>query len=415
MGGGTGTGSASVIAQIARELGALTVAVVTKPFIFEGRRRLKHAETGIDALAQHVDTLITIPNQRLLQIANSNLSLIDAFKMADNVLVNAVKGISDIINIPGTINVDFADVKTIMSSMGQALMGIGIASGENRASEAAQQAISSPLLEDVNIEGATGILINITAGKDISLLEINEACMIIQDAAHEDANIIFGAVVEENTGDEMRVTVIATGFPGELTEPQTKQKLFHAATRTSPLTKKPIRSNINYCNEKIISKKTKIPENNDFIFFKNESNLTTKTNAAIENQKQNKQIQPCSPTKSSFQKLDSIGNLNEQKTTQTSSFKFKTDTSLQSRTEKEPSIVVKGSNSQLNKKQPEPSYMTQSTQKNLDENLDENIDKKIDEALQLAERVNNITKTTDELDIPTFLRQEAKDTSIDNS
>jgi cell division protein FtsZ len=212
MGGGTGTGGASVLAQIARDLGALTVAVVTRPFLFEGKRRRTHAEIGIERLRENVDTLIVIPNERLLEIATPDLSLIGAFKLADNVLVNAVRGISDIINIPGTINVDFADVKTIMSSTGQALMGIGYASGKNRATEAAHQAISSPLLDDINIEGASGILINITAGENISLLEVNEACTIIQDSAHEDANIIFGAVIDPQMTDEIRVTVIATGF-----------------------------------------------------------------------------------------------------------------------------------------------------------------------------------------------------------
>lgn len=212
MGGGTGTGGAAIAAQIARELGALTVAVVTKPFAFEGKRRMKFAEEGIRRLEESVDTLITIPNQRLLEIASPDLSMIDAFRMADNVLVNAVKGISDIINIPGQINVDFADVKTVMSSMGLALMGIGIGEGPNRAQEAAQRAISSPLLEDISIEGATGILINITAGENLSILEVNVACSIIQEAAHEDANIIFGTVIDENVGQQLRVTVIATGF-----------------------------------------------------------------------------------------------------------------------------------------------------------------------------------------------------------
>ncbi|MGE0171632.1 MAG: cell division protein FtsZ [Oligoflexales bacterium] len=215
MGGGTGTGGAAIIAQIARDLGALAVGVVTIPFSFEGKRRRRHAEIGITRLQEQVDTLITIPNQRLMQVADPSLSMINAFKMADNVLVNAVRGISDIINIPGTINVDFADVKTVMASMGRALMGIGIAEGPNRAVEAARQAISSPLLEDIDIEGATGILINITAGEDISLMEVNEACSIVQEAAHEDANIIFGAVIDESMGAQIRVTVIATGFPFE--------------------------------------------------------------------------------------------------------------------------------------------------------------------------------------------------------
>ncbi len=213
MGGGTGTGAASIIAQLARELGALTVAVVTKPFDFEGRRRLQNGLFGIERLRESVDTLITIPNQRLLQIATPNLSMVDAFAMADNVLVNAVKGISDIINVPGTVNVDFADVKTVMSCMGHALMGIGSASGENRAVLAAKQAISSPLLEDIDIEGATGILINITASHALTLMEVSEACSVIQDAAHEDANIIFGSVMDDAMEDQIRITVIATGFP----------------------------------------------------------------------------------------------------------------------------------------------------------------------------------------------------------
>lgn len=213
MGGGTGTGAASIVAQIAKEMGTLTVAVVTTPFDFEGKRRKRHASIGIERLREHVDTLITIPNQRLLSVASEDISLIDAFRIADNVLVNAVRGISDIINLPGTINVDFADVKTVMSSMGQAIMGIGVSSGKERATQASRQAIASPLLEEINIEGATGILINVTAGENITLRELHEACAVVQSASHEDANVIFGAVIDENMTDEIRVTVIATGFP----------------------------------------------------------------------------------------------------------------------------------------------------------------------------------------------------------
>ncbi|KAB8030877.1 cell division protein FtsZ [Fluviispira multicolorata] len=212
MGGGTGTGAAPIIAQVARELGALTVGVVTKPFTFEGKRRKQQSEHGIQSLRQSVDTLITIPNQRLLSIASPEMSMLDGFKLADEVLLNAVKGISDIINIPGRVNVDFADVKTIMSEMGMALMGIGDATGPNRAAEAARLAINSPLLEDIDIEGATGILINITGTSTMTLHEISEASTLIQEAAHEDANIIFGAVIDENMEDRIRVTVIATGF-----------------------------------------------------------------------------------------------------------------------------------------------------------------------------------------------------------
>ncbi|MBK8264666.1 MAG: cell division protein FtsZ [Nannocystis sp.] len=212
MGGGTGTGAAPIIAQVARELGALTVGVVTKPFRFEGRRRMRFAEMGIEKLEKAVDTLITIPNDRLLSVTSANTSLLDSFRLADEVLQHATQGVSDLITVPGIINVDFADVRTIMSGQGRALMGMGIASDEGRALAAAQQAISSPLLEDVTIHGAQGILINITAGPDLRLHEVEEAASLIQEAAHEDCNIIFGAVIDPNMGDMLRLTVIATGF-----------------------------------------------------------------------------------------------------------------------------------------------------------------------------------------------------------
>jgi cell division protein FtsZ len=214
MGGGTGTGAAPIIAEIARSMGALTVGVVTKPFVFEGKRRLKQAEAGIAELKAAVDTLITIPNQRLLAVADERTTLIETFKKADEVLLNAVKGISDLITIHGLINVDFADVKTIMTSMGVALMGTGEASGEGRALLAARQAVESPLLEDVSIDGATGILINITGDPGMMLNEVNQACSLIQEAAHEEANIIFGSVINEAMGDTMKITIIATGFAG---------------------------------------------------------------------------------------------------------------------------------------------------------------------------------------------------------
>ncbi len=213
LGGGTGTGAAPVIAEVARELGALTVAVVTKPFNFEGRTRMTHAEEGLDELHRVVDTVITIPNQRLLALAGKNTSMRDAFRLADEVLFNAVRGISDLITIHGLINLDFADVRTIMNEMGAALMGTGTASGEDRAVEAARAAISSPLLEDLSIDGAHGVLINITGGEDLSLFEVNVASTLIQEAAHEDANIIFGAVIDDQIEEgTMRVTVIATGL-----------------------------------------------------------------------------------------------------------------------------------------------------------------------------------------------------------
>jgi len=212
MGGGTGTGATPIIASLAAELGALTVAVVTKPFAFEGKRRRVQAEQGIRALRDTVDTLITIPNERLLNFVERATSLGEAFKIADDVLRQAVQGISDLITVPGEINLDFADVKTIMHGMGMALMGTGISTGEHRAVEAAQRAISSPLLEEASIEGAKGVLINITGGTDMTLFEVHEAASIIQEAADEEANIIFGTVIDAKMKDEVKVTVIATGF-----------------------------------------------------------------------------------------------------------------------------------------------------------------------------------------------------------
>jgi cell division protein FtsZ len=212
MGGGTGTGAAPIIASLAAELGALTVAVVTKPFGFEGKRRRIQAEQGIRSLRETVDTLITIPNERLLNFVERATSLNEAFTIADDILRQAVQGISDLITVPGEINLDFADVKTIMHGMGMALMGTGVSSGEHRAVEAAQRAISSPLLEEASIEGAKGVLINITGGPDMTLFEVHEAASIIQEAADEEANIIFGTVIDPRMGDEVKVTVIATGF-----------------------------------------------------------------------------------------------------------------------------------------------------------------------------------------------------------
>ncbi|OFZ18789.1 MAG: cell division protein FtsZ [Bdellovibrionales bacterium GWB1_55_8] len=214
MGGGTGTGAAPVFAKIAKEIGALTVGVVTKPFMFEGKKRMKHAQGGIALLREHVDSLIMIPNQRLLAISGATLSMVDAFKKADEVLLNAVQGISDLINHTGLINSDFADVRTIMQNKGLALMGIGYGQGEHRAVEAATNAISSPLLEDISIDGATGIIINITGGSNLKIHEVNEATTLIMEAAHEDAEIIFGTVIDESLKDSVKVTVIATGLGG---------------------------------------------------------------------------------------------------------------------------------------------------------------------------------------------------------
>jgi cell division protein FtsZ len=210
-GGGTGTGGAPILAELARELDTLTVGVVTRPFAFEGRRRAEQAERGIDSLRDRVDTLIVIENDRLLQVVEKKTSIVDAFRMADDILRQGVQGITDLITVPGLVNLDFADVRTIMRDAGSALMGIGIASGESRAAEAARTAVSSPLLE-ASIEGATGVLLNITGPTDIGLFEVNEAAEVVTGAADQNANVIFGAVIDESLKDEVRVTVIATGF-----------------------------------------------------------------------------------------------------------------------------------------------------------------------------------------------------------
>jgi len=212
MGGGTGTGASPVVAQVAKDMGILTVAVVTKPFPFEGKRKMTQAEAGEKELAENVDALIVIPNNRLLSMAGKNVPLLDAFRMADDILTNAVRGISDLINNTGLVNVDFNDVRAVMIEKGKALMGIGLGTGDNRAQEAAQAAISSPLLEDMDIHGAKGLLINITSGPNITMDEIHEASTLIQSAAHEDANIIWGVVIDENMRDTISITVVATGF-----------------------------------------------------------------------------------------------------------------------------------------------------------------------------------------------------------
>jgi len=239
LGGGTGTGGAPIAAEIAKELGALTVAVVTKPFQFEGKQRERQAEEGLEELRNIVDTLIVIPNQRLLSLSGRNMSLLDAFKKADDILYHAVKGISDLIMVPGLINLDFADVKNVMSEMGLALMGTGISSGENRAVEAAQKAISSPLLEDNSIQGARGVLINVTGSSEMTLFEVNEASTTVQTEAHEDANIIFGTVIDDNMGEELRVTVIATGF-----DERRKEAEIPTAVIQPPWAKRNIKENL---------------------------------------------------------------------------------------------------------------------------------------------------------------------------
>lgn len=234
MGGGTGTGAAPVVAQIAKEIGALTIGVVTRPFGFEGSHRAKSAEQGALALKEHADTLIVIPNDRLLQIVTKNIGLNDAFRLADDVLRQGIQGISELITIPGLINLDFADVRTIMSEGGAALMAVGQASGEDRARIAAEQAISSQLL-DVTISGAHGILFNVTGGPNLSLFEVNQAAAIIKETASADVNLIFGAVVDESMGDNIRITVIATGFDGSSSSSEGEQSFFRPTSHPKQL------------------------------------------------------------------------------------------------------------------------------------------------------------------------------------
>ena len=238
-GGGTGTGGAPVVARIARGLGALTIGVVTRPFTFEGRRRANQAETGIGSLRDEVDTLIVIPNDRLLSISDRNISMMDAFRSADQVLLSGVQGITDLITTPGLINLDFADVKSVMQGAGSALMGIGSARGEDRAVQAAEAAISSPLLE-ASIDGAHGVLLSISGGSDLGLFEINEAARLVQEAAHPEANIIFGTVIDDALGDEVRVTVIAAGFDGGHPTPRQETRATQPARPATPTPAAPV-------------------------------------------------------------------------------------------------------------------------------------------------------------------------------
>jgi cell division protein FtsZ len=246
LGGGTGTGASPVIAEISKELGALTVAITTKPFAFEARARMEQAERGVAQLKSSVDSLITIPNQRLLSIGGKHMTVMEAFLKADEVLLNAVRSISDLIVGSGYVVVDFADVKTIMSERGMAIMGVGMSSGENRARDAAQKAISSPLLEDISIHGARGVLINVTGNKDITLSEVNEASTLIQEQAHENAKVIWGLVFDDSMDDSVRITVIATGFEEQIStevdnvETFPRSKLFVEDDNTPPFVKRKV-------------------------------------------------------------------------------------------------------------------------------------------------------------------------------
>ena len=463
MGGGTGTGGASIISQIARESNALTVGVVTKPFNFEGKRRRKHAELGINRLKEHVDTLVVIPNDRLLKIATPDLTMLEAFKMADTVLVNAVRGISDIINVPGTINVDFADVKTVMSSMGHALMGIGTASGENRAKEAARQAIFSPLLEDVDIEGATGILINITAGEKIGLVEINEACSIIEEAAHEDANIIFGAVIDENIKEDIRITVIATGFPISEDEDyliSTKRTVSSNSNKKLGATATDISSSNDEFN-KIINEKHTPPslqakepaqgyastrnqatpvgekkiehlDNSDLTRWTLEQSNDSEPEPHVEDK-----ITKEEPRLSEPEVHMNKGEFPSEKITQTPPRDFFTDSTSTSTFIGENDQQFEGLK-QKSLEQNQDQMMTSMESLSIDdkiyepidsttdkspikdesilfseqEKLSDDIDKRIDEALELAEKVRSIDRKEDDLDVPAFLRHTPKDADL---
>ena len=263
MGGRTGTGAAPIVAQIAKEIGALTIGVVTRPFGFEGTTRARSAEQGSMALKEHADTLIVIPNDRLLQIVTRNIGLNDAFRLADDVLRQGIQGISELITIPGLINLDFADVRTIMSQGGAALMAVGQASGEDRARIAAEQAISSQLL-DVTINGARGILFNVTGGPNLSLYEVNQAAAIIKETASSDVNMIFGAVVDENMGDNIRITVIATGFDRNAASLEGEQSFFPVSTPQRPAEKP---RSLDYTQEnKVQAQSIKNPSRNEYVY-----------------------------------------------------------------------------------------------------------------------------------------------------
>ena len=457
MGGGTGTGGAAVAAQIAREQGALTVGVVTKPFTFEGKRRCKHAESGIERLKEHVDTLIVIPNQRLLQVADPSITMVDAFKMADDVLVNAVKGISNIINIPGMINVDFADVKTVMSSMGLALMGIGEAEGEARATEAARQAIASPLLEDVDIEGATGILINITASENLSLMELNEACSIVQDAAHEDANIIFGTVMDETLGSAVRVTVIATGFPSEdelranekvsLLKEQNPGLLSRPAVpasalrtpdsvmSTSPQPQQPAAAPVYQETQTIVPQSTTIESNmvKDPVTKIAEPVITTTETLNVVEQpvEETVQVPTLTPEMLSAHTDLVINNIQETETTNIETLAFEVQDSNQQNPietledevqedifKEEPTAVFTPIETPVVSSEIK---IEGATVADNDPRLDEEVvndmadmDRKIDEALRLAEQINTNEEVTnsDEIEVPSFLRNTLSDLNL---
>lgn len=251
MGGGTGTGAAPIVAQIAKDVGALTVAVVTKPFLFEGKRRMRQAEEGIEELRKHVDTLITIPNQKLVALAGNDMTMLEAFKKADEVLLNAVRSISELITVPGLINLDFSDVKHIMKESGMALMGTGVGSGENRAVEAANMAISSPLLENVAIDGAQGVLINITSGPDISMNEISDAVSLVQEVVSQNANIIFGCVINNRMSDSIRITVISTGFDQAMAMGVPEETITQHQPQPQMQTQTPDMQRISYLEERM--------------------------------------------------------------------------------------------------------------------------------------------------------------------
>lgn len=367
MGGGTGTGAAPVIAKLAKELGALTVGVVTKPFLFEGKRRFRQAESGIAVLEENVDSLITIPNQRLLYLAGESLSLVDTFKKADEVLLNAVRGISDLINNTGYINADFADVSTVMVNKGLALMGTGLCSGPDRAIKAATEAISSPLLEDISIDGATGIIINVTGNESLTMHETNEAVTLIMEAADDDAEIIFGSVIDDTMEDAIKVTVIATGLGGQ-------ERVTTSSVQTSP------RRNPEPRREEIeVSPRATM------------SNESTMRVSAEEKSREQMRVQtPARPSQENRREEQSHS-----------------DTSIERRTNSLVDSIKEAAQRYEASKSPEEERWNQSV------NVTKN-DASSTRTKSIAERLGFINFDEDELDTPSFLRKDDRERQADD-
>lgn len=387
MGGGTGTGAAPVIAKLARELGALTVGVVTKPFVFEGKKRFKQAEEGIRNLEESVDSLITIPNQRLLYLAGENLSLVDTFKRADEILLNAVRGISDLINNTGHINADFADVSTVMANKGLALMGTGSAKGAGRSIKAATDAISSPLLEDISINGATGIIINITGSDSLTMHETNEAVTLIMEAADENAEIIFGTVIDNNCGDDVKVTVIATGLGGqirahaEMMQAQVQLQQMAAPSPSPSFSSAPVVEKIETREE---IRAVVVEEASKDIFS---SNKTTATIAAVTTEE-----------RSDFDRF--MSDRNAYNSQQTNNEDAVTHTA-QVETPKQPSRLIQSIRDAANRYETTARPTTSAVAGKIENETN-------NRAKSIAEKLGFINFDEDEFDTPSYLRKEEK-------